>query len=117
MSRLILFQRNEIMTASQKKLRKLFGRYLFTQLFSYFNDKDLISKEYYKVSLKEYLFLKNFFRGADKNVLSIGGGVGGVESIILSRHKNFNLDMIERNFISTKIKYFGIQMKHIINFL
>ena len=106
MSRLILFQRNEIMTASQKKLRKLFGRYLFTQFFSYFNDKDLISKEYYKVSLKEYLFLKNFFRGADKNVLSIGGGVGGVESIILSRHKNFNLDMIERNFISTKIKYF-----------
>ena len=106
MSRLILFQRNEIMTSFQKKLRKLFGRYLFTQFFSYLNDKDLISKEYYKISLKEYLFLKNFFRKNDKNILSIGAGIGGVESIILSRHENFNLDMIERNFISTKIKYF-----------
>ncbi|BCV06868.1 MAG: hypothetical protein CM15mV145_140 [uncultured marine virus] len=57
MSRLILFQRNEIMTASQKKLRKLFGRYLFfTPIFSHFNDKDLISKNILKVSLKSIYF-------------------------------------------------------------
>ena len=38
--------------------------------------------------------------------MSIGGGVGGVESMVLSFSDNIKLDLIERNFISSKIKYF-----------
>ena len=106
MSRLILFQRNEIMTNFQKKIRKLFGRYLYTQLFSYINNRKHISKEYFNVSNKEYIFLKKFIRPQDKNILSIGGGLGGVECIILSNHSNVFMDMIERDFISKKIRYF-----------
>ena len=106
MSRLILFQRNEIMTKFQKKIRKLFGRYLYTQFFSYINDRKYISKEYFKISNKEYVFLKKFIKSKYKNVLSIGGGLGGVECLILSNHSDVFIDMIERDFVSKKIKYF-----------
>ena len=106
MSRLILFQRNETMTLIQKKIRKLFGRFLFTQFFSFLNNKDKISKKYFNICNKEFLFLKKYLSKKNLNILSIGGGVGGVESMVLSFSDNIKLDLIERNFISSKIKYF-----------
>lgn len=106
MSRLILFQRNEAMTNLQKKVRKLFGRYLFTQIFSFFNNQNNISKKYYKICNKEFLFLKKYLSKRKITILSIGGGLGGVESRILSFSKKIKLDLIERNFVSSKIKYF-----------
>ena len=106
MSRLILFQRNESMTLIQKKIRKLFGRFLFTQFFSFLNNKDKISKKYFNICNKEFLFLKKYLSKKKLNILSIGGGVGGVESMVLSFSDNIKLDLIERNFISSKIKYF-----------
>ena len=105
MARLIIFQRNEILSKFQKIIRKVFGRYLFTQFFSYLNNKDVVSKKYYEICNKEYLFIKDALKGK-KNILSIGGGMGGVESIILSNNDNISLHLIEKNFISKKIKYF-----------
>ena len=106
MSRLILFQRNETMTGLQKKIRKLFGRYLFTQLFSFLSNSNKIAKEYHKICNKEFLFLKKYLIKKKLNVLSIGGGLGGVESKILSYNEDIRIDLIERDFISSKIKYF-----------
>ena len=52
MARLIIFQRNEILSKFQKRIRKVFGRYLFTQFFSYLNNKDVVSKKYYEICNK-----------------------------------------------------------------
>ena len=44
-----------------KKLRKLFGRYLFSKIFSrYILNIDKISSDYYKIMYSEYLTIKNF---------------------------------------------------------
>jgi len=106
MCRLIMFQRNEILTNFQKKVRKLFGRYLFTQFFSYFNNLNYVSSRYYEISHKEYDEIKSHIKNDNFSLLSIGGGLGGVESIILSQNKNIKVDIIEKNFVSSKIKYF-----------
>ena len=104
-ARIILFQRNEILNKTQKKLRKILGRYLFTQLISRFVNKEKVAKKYYMICKKENYFLKKFLK-KKMNILSIGGGLGGVESLVLSKNKNYIVDMIERNFISNKIQYF-----------
>ena len=44
MCRLVAFQRNELFTDRERKLRKTFGRLLFTKLFSYFVNKKSIMK-------------------------------------------------------------------------
>ena len=62
MCRLIMFQRNEILTNFQKKVRKLFGRYLFTQFFSYFNNLNYVSSRYYEISHKEYDEIKSHIK-------------------------------------------------------
>ncbi len=106
MCRLIIFQRNEILTSLQKKIRKLFGRLLFTQFFSYFNNLSYVAEKYLEISIAEYTSIKKFLKNDDNNILSIGGGLGGVECIMLSNHKNIKIDILERDFISSKIKYF-----------
>ena len=106
MCRLIIFQRNEILTNFQKKVRKLFGRFLFTQFFSYFNNLNYVSSRYYDISNREYDTIKSHLKNDNLSLLSIGGGLGGIESIILSQSKNIKVDIIEKNFVSSKIKYF-----------
>lgn len=106
MCRLIIFQRNEILTNFQKKIRKFFGRYLFTQFFSYFNNLNYVSRRYYEISKKEYDTIKSNLKNDNLGLLSIGGGLGGIESIILSQNKNIKVDIIEKDFVSSKIKYF-----------
>lgn len=106
MCRLIIFQRNEILSNFQKKIRKFFGRYLFTQFFSYFNNLNYVSSRYYEISNKEYDTIKSNLKKDNCSLLSIGGGLGGIESIILSQNKNVKVDIIEKDFVSSKIKYF-----------
>lgn len=105
MARIIAFQRNELLTKLQSRIRKIFGRFLFTSLFSRFLNKDHIASKYYKISVKEYIFLKKFINTKCNNILSIGGGLGGVESLVLSNFQKIKLDLIDRNFVSKKIKY------------
>ena len=53
----------------------------------------------------EFLNLKNFIKPSDKLVLSIGGGIGGLESIINQNQEDKQFFFIERNYISKKVKY------------
>ena len=53
----------------------------------------------------EFLNLKNFIEPSDKLVLSIGGGIGGLESIINQNQEDKQFFFIERNYISKKVKY------------
>ena len=51
----ILFQRNELFNSFQKKVRRIFGRTLFTNLFIYFgNSKRMIEKKYFNIESKKF---------------------------------------------------------------
>ena len=53
----------------------------------------------------EFLTIEKFISPKDTNVLSVGGGLGGLELIINKKLDNKNYYFIERNFISKKVKY------------
>ena len=54
---------------------------------------------------KEYETFKHHIDLKQKNILSIGGGLGGLE-LILNKELNIgDFTFIERNFVSRKVKY------------
>ena len=54
---------------------------------------------------EEFKTLENHIDHKDKNLLSIGGGMGGLE-VILNNNLEINFfDFIERNFVSKKVVY------------
>ena len=101
---LAVLQRTELIGRNLKKLRKLFGRYLFTVFFSkYFINPNKISKNYYDLMEKEFFLIKKYLKKEDR-VLSIGSGIGGLE-VLISKTFDTNTFFIEKNYISKKIKY------------
>lgn len=104
MAQLAILQRIELCGPSLKKIRKFFGRYLFSTLFSkYFINPQKISKNYHNLMENEFLLIEKFIKGNDK-ILSIGSGIGGLE-ILINRKFNNHISFIEKNYISKKIKY------------
>ena len=102
---LAILQRIELASPKLKKIRKLFGRYLFTKFFSkYFINISDISKNYYNLMYTEFTSIKSFLKD-NQNILSIGSGVGGLELLIYKNFKNSKINFIEKNYISEKIKY------------
>ena len=105
LAHLAILQRIELTTPFQKRTRKLFGRYLFSKIFSkYMLDLDKISKDYYKIMYHEYLTIKKFMN-SNQNILSIGAGIGGLEAIINNSFEDEKFTFIERDFVSKKIRY------------
>jgi len=102
----ILFQRNELFSTFQKRVRKLLGRFIFTNLFIYFSgSKEIIGKKYFSICKKEFDQIKSYFPRTNNNILSIGCGVGGLEYFFSSIKHLTMLDLIDRNFVSKKIIY------------
>lgn len=105
-ARLIVLQRIELISPFFLRLRKFFGRYLFSNIFTkYFLNSSLIGKKYFEVMLKEFSTIEKFIDSNDKSFLSIGGGMGGLELIINQTFKNNKYYFIERNYVSKKVKY------------
>ena len=105
LAHLAILQRIELTTPFQKRTRKLFGRYLFSKIFSkYMLDLDKISKDYYKIMYHEYLTIKKFMN-SNQNILSIGAEIGGLEVIINNSFEDEKFTFIERDFVSKKIRY------------
>jgi hypothetical protein len=65
----ILLQRNELLSNSQKYLRKLFGRFLFTKLFIYFFRKKNIEKLYFQRLEKEYYSVYYLLKNCKKKII------------------------------------------------
>ena len=79
MAELILFQRIELLNGFQKKIRKIFGRYLFTNfMIKYFLNIKKIESIYYNKILEEFNEIKGEIEISNKSILSIGGGLGGL---------------------------------------
>ena len=105
-ARLVVLQRIELLSSFFKKIRKLFGRYIFSNFVTkYFLNTDLIGKEYYRIMLSEFSTIEKFINSNDNFFLSIGGGIGGLELIINQKFENKNYFFIERNYVSRKVKY------------
>jgi hypothetical protein len=105
-ARLIVLQRIELCSDFIIKIRKLFGRYIFSNFITkFFLNSETIGKSYYDRMSEEFKTLENHIDHKDKNFLSIGGGMGGLE-VILNNNCEVNFfDFIERNFVSKKIVY------------
>lgn len=105
-AQLIVLQRIELISPLLKKLRKIFGRSIFTNYVSRYliNSKD-IGNNYFQIMSKEFNSVKNSISGDDKTILSIGGGVGGLEVIINNHFNDMKFYFIEKNYISKKVVY------------
>tara|TARA_B100000963_G_scaffold45953_1_gene34345 strand:+ start:1104 stop:1799 length:696 start_codon:yes stop_codon:yes gene_type:complete len=105
-ARIVVLQRIELASLFVKKLRKLFGRYIFSNFITkLFLDTEDIASKYYKTMSNEFLSIKKYINKNDNLLLSIGGGIGGLEVIINKNFKNKTFYFIERNYISKKVKY------------
>ncbi len=108
---LAVLQRIELSSAFLKKLRKIFGRYIFSAFLSkYLINPNEISKNYLNLMNKEFSLIDKYIN-PNNRILSIGSGIGGLEILI---HKKFNnhISFIEKNYISKKVKY-GWDIKNI----
>ena len=105
-ARLAVLQRIELASPFLLKIRKLLGRYIFSNIITkYFLNPKLISQEYYKMMQEEFLIIKKFISSNDKFFLGIGSGIGGLELLINQNFKDRNYHFIERNYVSKKVKY------------
>ena len=102
----MFLQRIELISSSLKKVRKIFGRFIFSSFITkFFLNEKLIGESYHNIMLNEFSTIEKFINKEDNLFLSIGGGLGGLELIINEKFDNRNYHFIERNFISKKVKY------------
>ena len=105
-ARLAILQRTELAPSFLVKIRKLFGRYLFTNFFTKFlPSKHIINRKYYDRMFEEYNFLKKYIDFTNKDILSIGSGISGLELIINKFNDGNRFSIIEKNYVSKKIIY------------
>jgi hypothetical protein len=105
-ARLVVLQRIELINTFIKKIRKLFGRYIFSNIISrFFLKPDIIGKAYYDNMIEEFKTIETYIDKKNKNILSIGGGLGGLELIINQKFDVDSFCFIERNYVSQKVKY------------
>ena len=104
--KLLLLQRNELLTKKQIFLRKKFGRFLFTNfLINYFEDKNL-EKNAYELFDKEFNTFRDFLPSKAENILDIGCGLGIIDIFLNKIFLNTsNFYLLDKNRIDKKIKY------------
>ena len=85
--KLLLLQRNELLTETQKWLRKKFGRFLFTNLLiNYFQNKNL-EQNTENLFLTEIDTFKKYLPYSVKNIMDIGCGLGIINIFLNSIYK------------------------------
>ena len=105
MAQLVLLQRIELASPFLTKLRKTFGRYLFSKIISkYFINLKEISKNYSKLMESELSSILSLLK-QNQRILSIGSGLGGLEIAIMKKFNETKITFIEKDYISKKIKY------------
>ena len=104
--KLILLQRNELLSNKQIWLRRKFGRSIFTKfLINFFQIKNIekITEDLFKKELNTF---KNFLPGNVNNILDIGCGLGIIDILLNKFYENeINFYLLDKNKIDSKIKY------------
>ena len=105
-ARLIILQRIELISNFLKRVRKFFGRYFFSNFISkYFLSTKNVGKVYFEDMHQEFESINSAINPHNKNLLSIGGGLGGLELVINKKFSVKSFTFIERNYVSKKVKY------------
>ena len=105
-ARLIILQRIELLSNFLKSVRKFFGRYFFTNFISkYFLSTKNVGKVYFEDMYQEFASINSAIDPQNKNLLSIGGGLGGLELVINKKFNVKSFTFIEKNYVSKKVKY------------
>ena len=105
--RYFLLQRNSYLSSVQKKIRKFFGRYLFTNFFIFFfNSISQINKKLNEEFNSEFKEILKYLPKRIKNVVDIGSGIGIID-IYLNNHfsNDINFTLIDKNHIEKKVSY------------
>ena len=104
--KLILLQRNEILTNKQIKLRKTFGRFIFTNFFINFFQIDQFEKKVEELFIKELNTFQNFLPEEPNNIMDIGCGLGIIDILLNNFYNNkVNFYLLDKNKIDSKISY------------
>ena len=105
-SKLLLLQRNELLSEKQRYLRKRFGRYIFTNIFvNYFQIKNL-NQRAEDLFKKEFQTFENFLPQNVDSILDIGCGLGIINIFFNQKYKNdLKFFMLDKDKIDSTIKY------------
>ena len=104
--KLLLLQRNELLSKNQYWLRKRFGRLIFTNFFvNYFQVED-IEKRTEELFQKEIESIKNYLPKKADNIIDIGCGLGIINIFLNKIYNNQpNFFLLDKNRIDKVIKY------------
>lgn len=104
--KLLLLQRNNLLSEKQKFLRKKFGRMIFTNiLVNFYQNKDIlkVTKDLFQ---KEIDTIKNFLPNEVENIMDVGCGLGIINIFLDKIYSNeVNFYLLDKNRIDNKIKY------------
>ena len=108
-AQLIILQRVELIGPILKKIRKIFGREFFTNIASkYLIIPSIIGKKYLKMMEFEYKQISKYIELKDKEVLSIGSGVCGLELIIYLNYPNNFFQLLKKIIFQKKLLMDGM---------
>ena len=104
--KLLLLQRNELLSKNQYWLRKRFGRFIFTNFFvNYFQVED-IEKRTEELFQKEIESIKNYLPKKAEYIMDIGCGLGIINIFLNKIYNNQpNFFLLDKNRIDKVIKY------------
>ena len=104
--KLLLLQRNELLTARQNWLRKTFGRLIFTNFFVNYFQVQNFEKITEELFYKEFITFKNYLPNSPENIMDIGCGLG-IINIYLNEffEKKPVFFLLDKNRVDRKIKY------------
>lgn len=104
--KLLLLQRNELLSEKQKFLRKKFGRLIFTNFFVNFFQNKYLEKNTEELFQKEVDVIGNYIPNNAKNIMDIGCGLGIINIFLNKIYLNkANFYLLDKNRIDKKIKY------------
>ena len=104
--KLLLLQRNELLTETQNWLRKNFGRLIFTNFFVNYFQVQNFEKITEELFYKEFITFKNYLPNSPENIMDIGCGLG-IINIYLNEffEKKPVFFLLDKNRVDRKIKY------------
>ena len=104
--KLLLLQRNELLSKNQYWLRKRFGRLIFTNFFVNYFQVDDIEKHTEELFQKEIELIKNYLPKKAENIMDIGCGLGIINIFLNKIYNNQpNFFLLDKNRIDKVIKY------------
>jgi hypothetical protein len=104
--KLLLLQRNNLLSEKQKFLRKKFGRMFFTNIFINFYQNKNIAQMTEELFQKEINTIQKFLPHKVTNIMDVGCGLGIINIFLNRIYKNeANFYLLDKNRIDTKIKY------------